>query len=157
MCNAPLVDVGDLYNSSRTIVAMRLPNTKTLPKPARTRQTGMLGANSISLFVGESDEPLILEVTNQAILGRYVPNSSTQPRVDLTPYGAVEKGVSRMHAVIRRTDTGLTIQDLSSSNGTWLNNVKLQPYTPSPLKSGDRLLLSQIVIEVIFHSKAETA
>src|SRR5215468_6702664 len=121
MCAAPLVVSTEIYNQSRTVVGVPVIETKMLTKTTRTRQTGMLGANSISLFVDNSDEPLLLEVTNQAILGRYVPESTSQPRVDLTPYGALDKGVSRMHAVIRRTATGLTVQDLSSSNGSWLN------------------------------------
>ena len=153
MCAAPLVDNSDATSGSLTVVDFQLPDTKMLVKPPRARQTGVLGVNSISIFVDNSDEPLLLEVTNQAILGRYVPESTSQPRVDLTPYGAVEKGVSRMHAVIRRTATGLTVQDLSSSNGTWLNSVRLQPYVPAALKPGDRLLLGQILIEIVFEDR----
>ena len=37
-----------------------------------------------------------------------------------------------------------------TSNGTWLNGTKLEPYIPVPLKSDDRLLLGQITIEVKF-------
>ena len=53
-----------------------------------------------------------------------------------------------MHAVIRRVESGLTIQDLASSNGTWLNGTKLAPYIPVPIKSGDQLLLGKIAIEM---------
>jgi pSer/pThr/pTyr-binding forkhead associated (FHA) protein len=44
----------------------------------------------------------------------------------------------------------LSVEDLGSSNGSWLNSTRLQPYVPAPLKSGDRLRLSQIEIEVYF-------
>ena len=157
MCAAPLTGVSDIHSSSRTMVGVNLPDLKPLASSPKAPRVATLRANSIALFVDDSDEPLILEVTNQAILGRYVPNSPAQPRVDLAPYGALEKGVSRVHAVISRTEQGLTVQDLSSSNGSWLNGVKLQPHMPATLKSGDRLLLSRIMIEVVFEKQGETA
>jgi hypothetical protein len=139
------------------MVGVNLPDPGVLALSPKTRRVASLRSNSIALFVDNSDEPLILEVTNQAVLGRYVPNSPAQPRVDLAPYGALEKGVSRVHAVIRRTENGLTVQDLSSSNGSWLNGVKLEPHAPAALKSGDRLLLSRIMIEVVFENHGGVA
>lgn len=108
--------------------------------------------DSVALYVGDADAPLILQITSQAILGRYTPHSVSQPRVDLTPYGAFDKGVSRMHIILRRTDTGLVAEDMASSNGTWLNNRRLQPYTPTVVRSGDRLKLGQLEIEVYLGS-----
>ena len=157
MCAAPLTGVSDIHSSSRTMIGVNLPEPKMLAPSPKTPRVASLRANSIALFVDNSDKPLILEVSNQAILGRYVPNSPAQPRVDLAPYGAVEKGVSRVHAVIRRTENGLTVQDLASSNGSWLNGVKLEPHTPARLKSGDRLLLSRILIEVVFENSDHSA
>ncbi len=157
MCAAPLTGVSDIHSSSRTMIGVNLPDPGVLAPSPKAPRVASLRANSIALFVDNSDKPLILEVSNQAILGRYVPNSPAQPRVDLAPYGAVEKGVSRVHAVIRRTENGLTVQDLASSNGSWLNGVKLEPHTPARLKSGDRLLLSRILIEVVFENNGEMA
>jgi pSer/pThr/pTyr-binding forkhead associated (FHA) protein len=131
-----------------TQVGIRLPDPKPVEARQNNRVTATLGANAVALYIDNDAEPLILEVSNQAILGRYTPNSTPQPRVDLTPYRALERGVSRMHAIIRRTGTGLVLQDLASSNGTWLNGVKLQPYVQTPLKSGDHFQLSQIDIEI---------
>jgi hypothetical protein len=157
MCAAPLTGVSDIHGSSHTIVGVNLADPGVLAPSPKTRRVASLRSNSIALFVDNADEPLILEVTNQAVLGRYVPNSPAQPRVDLAPYGALEKGVSRVHAVIRRTEHGLTVQDLSSSNGSWLNGVKLEPHAPAALKSGDRLLLSRIMIEVVFENHGGVA
>jgi pSer/pThr/pTyr-binding forkhead associated (FHA) protein len=60
-----------------------------------------------------------------------------------------------MHAIIRRTEQGLVIEDLASSNGSWLNGVRLAPFSPRPLQSGDHLALSQL--EIVVHFKAEQA
>ena len=114
-----------------------------------------MDADAVALYVGQSDRPLVVQVTSQAVLGRYAAGSATQPRIDLTPYNAFGKGVSRMHAIIRRTDNGLLVEDLASSNGSWLNGVRLTPFAPRPLQSGDLLTLSQL--EIVVRFKAEQA
>ena len=151
MCFAVLTDSAAVLKSEPTVANLNIPKG-LLEKIAATRpkQTVYIGANSIALYIDDSPDPIIIQLTNQAIFGRYVPNSSTHPSIDLTPYDGLKKGISRMHAVIRRTESGLTLQDLASSNGTWLNGTKLEPYIPEPIKSGDRLLLGEIAIEVKF-------
>ncbi len=52
-------------------------------------------------------------------------------------------GVSRRHAQISRRDNQHIIEDLNSSNGTFLNGKRLAG--PSPLKSGDVIGLGQAV------------
>lgn len=111
-----------------------------------------LAANMLALYFDRVEEPLIIQVVQQAILGRYTDDKS-QPRVDLSPYGAYERGVSRMHAVIRRTGTRLMIEDLDSSNGTFVNGVQIRPYMPRPLQSGDRIRLAQLDMAFILPSE----
>jgi pSer/pThr/pTyr-binding forkhead associated (FHA) protein len=109
----------------------------------------MLGPDSVALYVGNTPDPVIVQIGTQVILGRLSPDATQPPRLDLMPYGAYEKGVSRTHAAIRRTDTGgFSVEDLGSNNGSALNGTRLVPYIASPLKSGDRLKLSQLEIEV---------
>jgi len=145
----------DIDQPRPPLPATELPSLKTRSieplsgeRPARLARQAPAQPDSVALYVGEADAPLILQITSQAILGRYTPHSVSQPRVDLTPYGAFDKGVSRMHIILRRTDTGLVAEDMASSNGTWLNSRRLQPYTPTVLRSGDRLKLGQLEIEV---------
>src|SRR5205809_883272 len=75
---------------------------------------------------------------------------TTHLNVDLEPYCGRERGVSRIHAVIRRAEDGFMVEDLMSSNGTWLNGTALRPFTPRRLKSGDRLRLGLLEITVYF-------
>ncbi len=149
MCCASLVEVpAEAPLSALTQVRMPFqePIIAEVPKPSR--MPPILGINSVALYIDHDNEPLILDISNQAILGRYTPNSTSQPRIDLTRYRALERGVSRLHAIIRRTSSGFALQDLASSNGTWLNGVRLQPYVQSPMKSGDHFRLSEIEIEL---------
>lgn len=50
--------------------------------------------------------------------------------------------VSRAHARIINKDGQVMIVDLGSTNGTFVNNVKCDPNREVPLKSGDKLTLS---------------
>ncbi|HLY29221.1 MAG TPA: FHA domain-containing protein [Aggregatilineales bacterium] len=123
---------------------------QSVPKPTHVRYMGLLSRNALAFFIDGKTEPLILEVTTQAVLGRLVPDARQQPRVDLSPYGGFEKGVSRMHAIIRAADNGFVIEDLGSSNGTRLNGISLMPYDPKPLQPGDQLLLGKLELEILF-------
>ena len=116
------------------------------------RRVDLLGPDSVALYIAGTAEPLIIQLTYEAILGRYAPSSIAQPRVDLAPYGAFTKGVSRLHAAIRRTqDNLLVITDLDSTNGSWLNDTRMESRRLYALRPGDRLLLGQIEIEVFFN------
>jgi hypothetical protein len=149
-CSVPLVS-----KTTRLVqTTLEIPDNIVSARRFFPKQTGTLGGTSIALHIDESQEPVILEVVRQAILGRFEANSRSQPRVDLTPFGAYEKGVSRLHAIIRRTENGLMIEDLASTNGSALNDIPLDPYIPKPLKSGDQLKLSKLGIEIRFKDNA---
>lgn len=51
------------------------------------------------------------------------------------------KGISRTHCKVENTPNGVTITDLGSSYGTFVNGVKLQPYAPRMLNVGDTFYL----------------
>jgi pSer/pThr/pTyr-binding forkhead associated (FHA) protein len=76
---------------------------------------------------------------SEVIVGREDPYSGIFPDVDLSPYGADEAGVSRRHFRIRRQGDQFTIEDLNSTNMTFLNRQQLTPGTPVPLSDGDEI------------------
>ena len=47
-------------------------------------------------------------------------------------------GVSRVHALLLREDSEYMVEDLNSTNGTWVNGKALIPREPYSLKEGDR-------------------
>lgn len=51
--------------------------------------------------------------------------------------------VSRRHAEFRRTEEGYLVVDLGSSNGTWVNNQRVQRHL---LQTGDHIRLGQTVL-----------
>src|SRR5687768_4641194 len=63
----------------------------------------------------------------------------------------VEELVSRRHASIRVQGSVLTIEDLGSTNGTFVNGERIQKAT---LKEGDRVLIGTSILRVIALSAA---
>lgn len=63
--------------------------------------------------------------------------------------------VSRHHAQIRFSQTGSVIEDLGSTNGTWLNDRRLAE--PRPISSGDIIRLADYVtLEFVVEDWART-
>ena len=59
----------------------------------------------------------------------------------------VEDMVSRKHAKITTNDHTVTIQDLGSTNGTFVNGEKVRK---ADLKDGDRILIGTSIIKIVF-------
>jgi pSer/pThr/pTyr-binding forkhead associated (FHA) protein len=84
------------------------------------------------------------------VLGRSDANVRFNPDVDLTPYGAAERGVSRAHARMHIANGQLFITDLGSTNGTFVAGKKLTPNEPNVIRPGDELLLGRLAISIQF-------
>ncbi|NWF71164.1 MAG: FHA domain-containing protein [Chloroflexi bacterium] len=89
-----------------------------------------------------------VRLDERVIVGRAEKNQSTQPDVDLGPFGAESLGVSRQHLTIDAHDNHLTISDLNSMNGSMLNDKKLEPNKAYPLKHGDQVTLGSFKLNI---------
>ena len=57
--------------------------------------------------------------------------------------------IGRSHCRITRQGNQFAIIDLSSTNGTYVNRVRLQPEQPCPIKNGDMIRLANSEFQVI--------
>jgi hypothetical protein len=75
-----------------------------------------------------------------ALIGRHNRDQGVAPEIDLALQPA-DRGVSGQHAVLRIRDTGVTVTDLGSTNGTSLNGSEelLANGEEVPLADGDRV------------------
>ncbi len=105
---------------------------------------------TIVMHIQDAAKPVVLHPQQESIIGRLDPASGATPDLDLTPYGALDRGVSRIHAAIRRGDDTLTLVDLGSVNGTHLNGQRLVPNQPRVLRDGDEIRLGRLVIHIYF-------
>lgn len=69
------------------------------------------------------------------------------PTIDLTPYGGRQAGVSRQHGRLLHKDNQWFIEDLSSTNGTFVNGTKIPPHHFIPVQTGDMLRFGEIELE----------
>jgi hypothetical protein len=108
----------------------------------------------IAIYVKDYAGPVETLKEDEFILGRHVNEEVEQAFVDLKPFGGYENGVSRRHALIRRTDQGYEILDLGSSNGTWMNKKRLIPDQPYLLENSALVHLGRLQIFLIYQEVA---
>ncbi|MBP8784649.1 MAG: FHA domain-containing protein [Synergistaceae bacterium] len=102
------------------------------PTPKKGKEIASAEKDGLELRCKNSGETLIIRDGEE--LGRDGGEESF-----FTPFPTV----SRHHARITNSQNLWQIEDLNSTNGTWINGVRLQPKTLSPLKNGDILQLSK--------------
>lgn len=95
-------------------------------------------------------ERLLLSDNMSMVLGRTDLSARFHPDVDMTPYGALDRGVSRAHAKIHTQGRKLYITDLNSTNGTFITGRRLNPNQAELLRTGDEVLLGRLAVQVLF-------
>lgn len=80
------------------------------------------------------------------VVGRSDALSGVAPDLDLEPYVGELAGLSRRHARLTWRDGQCWIEDLNSVNWTYINNQRLPPERPAPLKDGDLLRLGNVLL-----------
>jgi pSer/pThr/pTyr-binding forkhead associated (FHA) protein len=91
---------------------------------------------------------LDIPAKEEVVIGREDPVSEIFPDLDLTGFGGMEKGVSRKHAVIHRSGANYTVEDMGSTNGTYVNRKKVLPNTPQAIKPGDELRFGKLAFSL---------
>lgn len=104
---------------------------------------------------------LQVQVRESMVVGR-ADQSTSKPDINLEPYNAYDLGVSRKHAMIYARNSRITVRDLHSSNGTFINEGRLEPDKDYRLRHGDILAFSKLKFQVFFvvtpssHEKYDT-
>jgi hypothetical protein len=118
---------------------------KKVNRQAIKTESDFGGTEVLTLFIpniilkGENNVELLVE-KQEYILG--------YDRVSVD--GLIEsKGVSRTHCKITYSDNSNFVTDLDSSNGTYLNGVKLESQKPRPINIGDKLKLANISFTIV--------
>ena len=96
------------------------------------------------------DAPIAVQVQREVLLGRASSGEDGVAALDLSPYGAVEKGVSRHHARLLRDDRSIYLIDMRSTNGTQLNGEPLPVSVEWLVHDGDEVTLGRLRLSVYF-------
>ena len=138
--------------SGVTSSTTKLSDVYELLEPQRRWGTAYFDRKGrLQLTFRDTGELVALEIAHSLVLGRYHQEPGVdQPDVDLTPYGALEKGVSRRHVMVSREHDTVMVMDLGSANSTYLNGQRLLPSEPRILRDNDELRLGRLVIRATF-------
>lgn len=113
--------------------------------------TSSLGdSREVILLIRGMVERLMLDEKIVYTLGRYEAGARSLGEIDLTPYGALDRGVSRAHLKLHFEDGRLYVTDLGSTNGTYLAGKRLEPDKVIMLRKGDELVLGRLPIQILF-------
>lgn len=141
-----LLNPHDTFIVENKLVLRRMLGLETVEEEAATPTPDKV----IMLLIRGMTERLVLANDLAAVVGRADLGAGFKPDVDLTPYGATARGVSRTHARLQLKDHQLFITDLGSANGTFIGTEKLTPNEAYQVHSGSSLLLGALAVQIMF-------
>jgi FHA domain len=100
----------------------------------------------------ESETPIPVTLDKALVIGRVDETNlqSAPPDIDLTRFAALKKGVSRRHAQLARKEGKIILEDMGSTNSTYLNEKRLVPHSEYIVRDGDAIRLGHLVLHVRF-------
>jgi len=112
-----------------------------------------LTAQLLIIGTNELEQPAFRLEKDENLVGRRDPMSNIFPEVDLSKFDPQTK-ISRRHARIWREGGEFMVEDLGSSNGTYILPVvsdakRLQPRQPQLLTNGDKIRLGDTTLHFI--------
>ena len=141
----------------------------SIPKIARTRstlqtyalteaETAPAAVLRVAVQVSGHARALVVPLQPRMLIGRCTGgDEDAQPTIDLNVYGARERGVSRLHALLAYHDEALFIEDLDSRNGTRINGYALETGRAFRLRPNDELELGTLRLYVRLMRAPDTA
>lgn len=116
----------------------------------------LIPEDGIAIYAAGTLKPYYRHIEKEFVIGRKA-NELPETFLDLSELDGYNMGISRRHAMIRRSDNGYEIIDLSSTNGTWMNDERLIPNKPYKLKNGSQLRIGRLRLLVTYRTTQETA
>ena len=133
-------------------LGQRGPTDHLAPEPISVPDAAPAqGGPQITLQILNSGRRISLDMGDDLLIGRKDNARGIFPDVDLGLDGGYDAGVSRRHAILAHKQNVYTIEDLGSSNGTFVNGRRLAAQTPTVIEHGDELKCGTLLIRVEFH------
>jgi pSer/pThr/pTyr-binding forkhead associated (FHA) protein len=150
----PVLSQEPTLEELQSIIQSPIPGTRPTTRPSGST-IGMFlfkPGQQLWLQIEEAAQPLIVHPTIGVDLtvGRHDLEEPYMPDVDLMPYNALDKGISRRHASLVCSGNRIQIMDLQSSNGTHLNGIRLPPHEPHEIRDSDELRFGNLQMTVHF-------
>jgi len=108
------------------------------------------GDREVIIVIRGIIERFVIPGDRKVTLGRADTKMRFIPDIDLTPYGALDRGVSRVHANLWIEKDHIFISDAGSTNGTYIDGDRLEPEQPHQLARGDEIMLGRLAVQILF-------
>ncbi|MDX1382271.1 MAG: cyclic nucleotide-binding domain-containing protein [Thermoanaerobaculia bacterium] len=123
-----LLDLDEVSNARSVAIAPSSPAKAAKKAPGKHRLVTEDGSVEFRLSIG-----------SETTVGRRDPITGTDPDVDLTPIDQ-HRSISRSHAkVYHRGSKFFVREELGTSNGTFINDERLETGVPAEIHDGDRV------------------
>ena len=151
-CGAQLV----FTDSSNTTALPEKQLKDDLPGTA-PMQPNMTSTLRARIMVHVIDNGKLIPVTDKTefTVGRASEGQPITPDVDLSEFNAFDFGVSRLHIVVRLKEEKLSIMDLGSSNGTFINSIRVPVNSEQSISSGDVVSLGKFRIQILVNRTSQ--
>jgi hypothetical protein len=127
------------------------PAAAPTPPPAAPAPSGAVAAFKAKFTVvrgGRKGQEFPLEDGNN-LIGRWDPETGSFPEVDLDADDPEAK-ISRKHALCRIENGKITVEDIGSLNGTYVNRgQRLAPGSPVDIKNGDEIIIGKTFLKLV--------
>jgi len=110
----------------------------------RTSASPVAGGNAVlKIERGDSAGAEFVLTRDESVIGRWDADNGVFPDIDLDSIDQEAK-VSRRHARVLKRDGKFFVEDLGSTNGTYINRGRrLLPGTPQELADGDEIIVGK--------------
>ncbi len=109
--------------------------------------TKELQQTKVTLRLVTSGQQILTGSDNQEVLIVGRTHKNYAPDIDLGPHGGTKAGVSRRHSRLLREDNQWYVEDLGSTNGTFVNGKRIEAHKKVTITKGDTLRFGQIDLE----------
>jgi len=148
-CGTKLVDPEGLATASFGTTDLKIQS----PHPAAPSAPATVSEAHVNLHIIRTGQILPLVGREEYTLGRISQGQSILPDIDLAPFDGYSQGVSRLHATLKVKENNLYIEDLGSSNGTRINELKIDPHSDQLVHHGDVISLGRFKIQALIRQE----
>jgi hypothetical protein len=139
-----------LFDPEHSTIAVQVDPSAIRLRRVQPTSNAAHPEKTVAIVVRGMVERFVFQEGTEVLLGRTDCSTGNARHMDLARYGGQDKGVSRNHALLRFSGEAITVTDLGSSNGTYLNAERLEPNKPQTVHAEDKLMLGSLAMIVRF-------
>jgi pSer/pThr/pTyr-binding forkhead associated (FHA) protein len=133
------------------LATLKIPPSITQNELKRLLGSAFFSENaSLVLSNEKAHKSLVVSPLPLTLLGRSEEGNLADIHINFAPYGEKAMSVSRLHAILHRGKNVISIEDLDSTNGTYINGQQLTPHVSQILHDNDEIMLGNLHIRVAF-------